>query len=145
MHSRSHTWSPGAPFLRVNCRELPLTAVFLCQFLPCLLGPPCPPLAFNLYITCCSDCTTRTLHMLKPVKPSLSKWGRGPQAEALPVVRLTLPWPHPLAWYCRSVWSWPYELTYTLSLSCHTYCHRVTIHIVTEVPYTLLVNQFYQF
>ena len=34
---------------------------------------------------------------------SLSKWGRGPQAEALPVARLTLPWPHPLAWYCRSV------------------------------------------
>ena len=31
---------------------------------------------------------------------SLSKWGRGPQAEALPVARLTLPWPHPLAWYC---------------------------------------------
>ena len=40
---------------------------------------------------------------------SLSKWGRGPQAEALPVARLTLPWPHPLAWYCRSVWSWPYH------------------------------------
>ena len=40
---------------------------------------------------------------------SLSKWGRGPQAKALPVARLTLPWPHPLAWYCRSVWSWPYH------------------------------------
>ena len=63
----------------------------------------------NLYITCCSDCTTRTLHMTKPAKPSLSKWGLGPQAQALPVAHLTLPWPHPLAWYCRSVWSWPYH------------------------------------
>ena len=25
----------GNPVLRVNCGELPLTAVFLCQFLPC--------------------------------------------------------------------------------------------------------------
>ena len=40
---------------------------------------------------------------------SLSKWGWGPQAQALPVIRLTLPWPRPLAWYCRSVWSWPYH------------------------------------
>ena len=32
-----------------------------------------PPPAFNLYITCCSDCTTRTLHMPKPVKPFLSQ------------------------------------------------------------------------
>ena len=40
---------------------------------------------------------------------SLSKWGLGPQAEALPVSPLTLPWPQPLAWYCRSVWSWPYH------------------------------------
>ena len=66
-----------------------------------------PPPAINLYITCCSDCTTRTLHMPKPAKPSLWKWGRGPQA--LPVARLTLPLPHPLAWNCRSVWSWPYH------------------------------------
>ena len=42
----------GAPFLRVNCRELQLTAVILCQFLPCKLGPPCPPPAINMYITC---------------------------------------------------------------------------------------------
>ena len=59
-------------FLRVNCRELLLTAVSLRQFLPCKLGPPCPPPAINLYITCCSDCTTRTLHMPKPAKPTLS-------------------------------------------------------------------------
>ena len=28
--------------------------------------------AINLYITCCSNCTTRTLHIPKPAKPSLS-------------------------------------------------------------------------
>ena len=32
-----------------------------------------PPPVINLYITCCSDCTTRTLHMPKPGKPSLSQ------------------------------------------------------------------------
>ena len=72
MHSRSHTWSPGAPFLRVNCGELPLTAVPLCQLPPCALGPPCPPLAVYLHIICCSDCTTWTRHMPKPAKPPLS-------------------------------------------------------------------------
>ena len=41
--------------------------------------------------------------MPKPAKPSLSQWGPGPQAQALPVIRLTLLWPRPLAWCCRSV------------------------------------------
>ena len=68
---RSHTWSPGAPILRVNCRELPLTAVILRQIFQCKLGPPCPPPAINLFITCCSDCTSRRLHMPKAGKPSL--------------------------------------------------------------------------
>ena len=71
--------------------------------------PPPPPTCHQLYITCCSDCTTGTLHMPKPAKPSLSKWGQGFKAQALPVVPLTLLWPHPLAWYCRSVWSWSYH------------------------------------
>ena len=34
--------------------------------------PPSPP-SINLYITCCSDCTTKTLDMPKPAKPSLSQ------------------------------------------------------------------------
>ena len=54
----------ACPFLRVNCGELPLTAVFLCQFLPCLLGPPCPPLAVNLHIICCSDHQMRSWFLL---------------------------------------------------------------------------------
>ena len=97
--SRSHTCSPGAPFWRVNCRKPPLTAVFLHQFLPSQLRPPWPLPAINLHITCCSDCTTRTLHMSKPGKPSLSL---KTSSSSLPLL-----WPHPLVWYCRSVWSWP--------------------------------------
>ena len=38
--------------------------------------------------------------------------------EALPVARLTLPWTHPLAWYCRSVWSWPWN-RHTVLLLCY--------------------------
>ena len=34
--------------------------------------PPPPPPAFNLYIICCSDCTTRTLHMPKPASHNQS-------------------------------------------------------------------------
>ena len=34
---------------------------------------PCPPLAVNLHIICCSNCSARTRHMPKPAKPSLSQ------------------------------------------------------------------------
>ena len=70
-NSLNYCGSPVAPFMRINCRELSHTAVVLPQFLPCQLGPS----ATNLFITCCSDCTTRNfrmLHISKPVKPSAS-------------------------------------------------------------------------
>ena len=38
---------------------------------------------------------------------SLSKWGQGLWAQAWPAALLVLQWPHPLSWYCRSVWLWP--------------------------------------
>ena len=41
---------------------------FSISFFHVSLGLP----AINMYITCCSDCTTRTLDMPKSVKPSLS-------------------------------------------------------------------------
>ena len=41
------------------------------QFLICHLGPPWPTPSIMLYITCCSDCITRMLHLSKPVKHSL--------------------------------------------------------------------------
>ena len=69
-HSISHTWPP---FFRVDFREILLEAVVLHEFLPCHLGPLWPPPFINLCITCSSDCTTRTLHTSKWVKPSLSK------------------------------------------------------------------------
>ena len=44
MHSRSHTWYPGAPFLRVNCHELPLTAVSsMLAWASIAPSPPIPP------------------------------------------------------------------------------------------------------
>ena len=60
MHSKSHTWYIGVPFLGVACHEILLTAVILCQFLPVILGLP-----NNLYITCGSDCTARAIHTYK--------------------------------------------------------------------------------
>ena len=47
---------------------------------------------------------TRNMHaenLLPPVHPLVDV--SGPQAQVLPVICLTLPWPRPLACYCRSV------------------------------------------
>ena len=91
-HSRSCTWSPGAPFLRVHCPELPMTAVIFHQFLPSISA-----WAFNLYIACCSDCTTRTFHMSKPAKLSFSQ-------NKIKVLKLKLC--QQLAWsyWCHILW-----------------------------------------
>ena len=43
--------------MRVDSRELPLSAVPLCQLLPCHFGPPRPTLSINLYVKGCLDCT----------------------------------------------------------------------------------------
>ena len=68
-----------------------------------LPAPPPPPPLPSIYISHAvltaplERSTSQTSEAF-----SLSKWGWGPQA--LPVAPLTLPWPHPLAWYWRSVW-----------------------------------------
>ena len=36
--------------MRVDGRELPLSAIPLCQLFPCHLGPPRPTLSINLYV-----------------------------------------------------------------------------------------------
>ena len=36
--------------MRVDSRELPLSAIPLCQLLPCHFGPPRPTLSINLYV-----------------------------------------------------------------------------------------------
>ena len=62
-YGRSHTRSPGISIMRVDSRELPLSAIPLCQLLPCHLGPPRPTLSINLYDKCCLDCTIGAFHM----------------------------------------------------------------------------------
>ena len=62
MHGRSHTRSPGMSIMRVDGRELPLSAIPLCQLFPCHLGPPRPTLSINLYVKGCLDCTIWSLY-----------------------------------------------------------------------------------
>ena len=57
--------------MRVDSRELPLSAIPLCQLLPCHFGPPRPTLSINLYVKGCLDCTTGAFHMSIPSKSSL--------------------------------------------------------------------------
>ena len=66
-HGRSHTRSPGVSIMRVDSRELPLSAIPVCQLLPCHLGPPRPMLSISLYITGCLDCTIGAFHILDPL------------------------------------------------------------------------------
>ena len=56
--------------------ELPLSAIPLCQLLPCHLGPIRPTLSINLYITGCLDCTVGVVHTNGAVFPS--GWGPDP-------------------------------------------------------------------
>ena len=56
--------------MRVDSRELPLSAIPLCQLLQCYLGPPRPTLSLNLYVKGCLDCTTGAFHMSILVEPS---------------------------------------------------------------------------
>ena len=64
-HGRSQTRSPGMSIMRVDSRELPLSAIPL-QLLPCHLGPPRPTLSINLYVKGCLDCTIGAFHMSIP-------------------------------------------------------------------------------
>ena len=71
-----HAWqishhSPGMSLMRVDGRELPLSAVPLCQLFPCHLAPPRPTLSINLYVKGCLDCTIRAFHMSIPSESSL--------------------------------------------------------------------------
>ena len=49
--------------MRVDSRELPLSAIPLCQQLLCYLGPPRPTLSISLYVKGCLDCTIGAFHM----------------------------------------------------------------------------------
>ena len=74
MHGRSHTRSPGMSIMRVDNRELPLSAIPLCQLFPCHLGPPRPTLSINLYMKGCLDCTIGAFHISIPADFSPSEF-----------------------------------------------------------------------
>ena len=57
--------------IRIDGRELPLSAIPLCQLFPCHLGPPRPTLSINLYVKGCLDCTIGAFHMSIPLESSL--------------------------------------------------------------------------
>ena len=59
--------------MRVDSRELPLSAIPLCQLSPCHLGPPRSTLSLNLYVKSCLDCTIGAFHMSIPAEPSPSE------------------------------------------------------------------------
>ena len=48
MHGRSHSRSPGRSIMRGDSWELTLSAISLCQLLPCQLGPPRSTVSINL-------------------------------------------------------------------------------------------------
>ena len=92
--------------MRVGSWELPLSAIPLCQLLPCHLGPPRPLLSINLYVKGCLDCTIGAFHMSIPP----SDWGLDPQCQAAQVAYWIWWWQCLVAWHCRSVWSLPCHL-----------------------------------
>ena len=57
--------------MKVNNRELPLSAIPLCQLLSGHLEPPRPTLSINLYVKSCLDCTIGVFNMSIPLEPSL--------------------------------------------------------------------------
>ena len=57
--------------MRVDSQELPLSAIPLCQLLPCHLGPPWPTLSLNLYVKGCLDCNIGCLDCTCPYQRSL--------------------------------------------------------------------------
>ena len=106
--------------MRVDSRELPLSAIPLCQLLPCHLEPPRPTLSLNLYVKGCLYCTIRAFHMVNTIRVfspsdmvhtirvfSPSQWGPDPQCQAAQVAHWTWWWQCLVAWHCRSVWSLP--------------------------------------
>ena len=70
-HGRSHTRSPGVSVVRVDSRELPLSAIPFCQLLPCHLEPSRPMRSLNLYMKGCLYCITGVFHMSIPAEPSV--------------------------------------------------------------------------
>ena len=108
MHGRSHTRSPGMLIIRVDSRELPLSAIPLCQLLLSSLAsqahafhqPGCKRLSWLHHWS------VPHVHAIRVFSPS--EWGPDPQCQAMQVVHLIWWWQCLAAWHYRSVWSLPF-------------------------------------
>ena len=65
-HGRPPTRSPGVSIMKDDSRELPLSAIPLCQLPLSHLGPPRPMLSINLYVKGCLDCTVGAFQVSIP-------------------------------------------------------------------------------
>ena len=91
--------------MRVNSPGLPLSAVPLCQLLPCHLRPLKPKLSS----TCMSSAVLTALLecFICTSWAWLLEWGPDPQCQAAQVAHWIWWWQCLGAWHCRSVWSLP--------------------------------------
>ena len=94
--------------MRVDSRELPLSAIPLCQLLPCHFGPPRPTLFHQPVchrLSWLHHWSVPHVHTIGVFSPS--EWGPDPQCQAAQVAYWTWWWQCLAAWHCRSVWSLP--------------------------------------
>ena len=106
-HGRSHTRSPGISIMRVDSQELPLSAIPLCQLLPCHLGPPHQPVCQKL--SWLNHWSIPPVHSSGVSSPS--EWSPDLQFQAAQVAHWIWWWQYLAAWYCRSLWSLPCHFT----------------------------------
>ena len=91
----------------VESRELPPSAIPLCQLLLCHLWPPRPRFSINLYVKGCPECTIGGFHVHTNGAFSPLEWGPDLQCQAAQVAHWIWWWQCLAAWHCRSVWSLP--------------------------------------
>ena len=107
-YGRSHTRSPGMSIMRVDSQELQLSAIPLCQLLPCHLGPPRAHAFHQLVCERLSWLHHWSIpHVHTNGAVSLSEWGPDPQCQAAQVGHWIWWWQWYATSHCRSVWSLP--------------------------------------
>ena len=101
--------------MKVDSRELPHSAITLCQLLLCHLGPPPPPPQAHIFpqpvcerLSWLHHWSVPHVHTSGAFSPS--EWGPDPQCQATQVAHWTWWWQCLAAWHCRSVWSLPCHL-----------------------------------
>ena len=94
--------------MRVDSWELPLSAILLCQLLPCHPGPPRPMLSNQPVchrLSWLHHWSVSHVYTSRAFSPS--EWGPDPQCQAVQVTHWTWWWQCLAFWHCRSVWSLP--------------------------------------